>query len=355
MLAFNFIKTTCIPSFENPKGNTVSSTPLTQEELNHLERLYTLAVDDQYYELLGLEHIATFDQIRQAYHSISRQWHPDRFFRRDLGEHQEKIELLFMQITKAYRTLSSPDSRLDYDREHGHKNQKTESKKTKEGGWHKHKRGRRRRSRVERNASTQTTDSENKKKVRGIRSQRRDAFMNKVNEGIKEQNQRAENFFEAGKKDLDEGRPLQAAASLHIACKLYPENEEYKTLYKEAKKLARQEKSKEFFATAESAESFQNYHDALKYYRKAVEYEIDDPRAYARLAYLIEKLDPDPRESIKLMRIAVQKSPENPEYRCILGEIYLREDMKLNARREFTKALAIEKNYSRAKEGLKNS
>ena len=59
--------------------------------------------------------------------------------------------------------------------------------------------------------------------------------MSQVNEGLKEQVQRAENFFDAGKKDLDEGRPLQAAASLHIACKLNPDNEDYKSIYKNIK------------------------------------------------------------------------------------------------------------------------
>ena len=180
----------------------MSSNPLTPEEINHLEQLHSLANDEHFYELLGLSHIATFDQIRQAYHSISRQWHPDRFFRRDLGEHQEIIEFLFMQITKAYRTLSSPETRLDYDREHGHKSQSSDPNKTKEGGWHKHKRGRRRRPRTER--STSEKGSSGEKRLRGIRSQRREAFMNKINEGIKEQHQRAENFFDAGKKDLDE-------------------------------------------------------------------------------------------------------------------------------------------------------
>ena len=68
----------------------------------------------------------------------------------------------------------------------------------------------------------------------------------------------------------------------------------------------------------------------------------------------MEKLAPDPRESMRLMQIAVRKAPENPEYHCILGEIYSKEGMHLNARREFTKALEIQKNYQRAKEGLKN-
>jgi curved DNA-binding protein CbpA len=339
----------------------VSNTPLTQEEILRIEQLYSLASEERYYDLLGIERTATAEQIRQSYHSISRQWHPDRFFRRDLGNHQEKLEFLFMEITKAYRTLSAADSRLDYDREKGHRITIAKTEES-EGGWHRHRRGRRRRrtranNRVAEEATPQPNPSPQQERgsIRGIRAQRREALLEQVQQGLQEQTQRADTFFEAGKTDLDKGRPLQAAASLHIACKLDPENQEYKIIYKEARKQARQIKSKEFFATAESAESFQNYHEALKNYRKAVEYEIDDARAYARLAYLIEKLDPDPRETIRLMQIAVQKAEDNAEYRCILGEIYLREGMKLNARREFNKALELERNYTRAKEGLKNA
>ena len=38
------------------------------------------------------------------------------------------------------------------------------------------------------------------------------------------------------------------------------------------------------------------------------------------------------------MQVFVQKDPENAEYRCILGEIYHREGMSLNAKREFSKS-----------------
>jgi Flp pilus assembly protein TadD len=157
-----------------------------------------------------------------------------------------------------------------------------------------------------------------------------------------------------GKKQLSSEKPMEAAASLHVAFKLEPENKEYQELYKKARSIAREEKAKTIFSQAENAENYQNYHDAIRLYRKALEYDIADARAYARLAYLIEKLEPDVRETIRLMRIAVQKSPENPEYRCILAEIYSREGMERNARREFNEALALEKGYARAKEGLKN-
>ena len=88
--------------------------------------------------------------------------------------------------------------------------------------------------------------------------------------------------------------------------------------------------------------------------RKAVEYNVDESQAYARLAYLLEKLEPDPRETLRLLRIAVQKAPENADFHCRLGESYASQELTLNARREFTAALKIDKNLTRAKTGLSN-
>ena len=60
-------------------------------------------------------------------------------------------------------------------------------------------------------------------------------------------------FFEMGKKQLEENKPMEAAASLHVAYKLMPKNEEYKTLYRKARTQAREEKAKAIFLQAENA------------------------------------------------------------------------------------------------------
>jgi curved DNA-binding protein CbpA len=332
----------------------MSKQPLTGDEIVKIQEYLSYIQEDRLYELLGITQDATEENVRQAYHSISRQWHPDRFFKRDIGNHKENIENIFMAVTKAYRTLSNTTSRKEYDRDYVPP--ETVYRKDKDATYHRHHRGQRRRSREDRRNDRERERAANaatSKKTRTTTSSRKDRIIAQVSQNLEEQRKKAHSFFEAGKTDLSEDRPIQAAASLHIACKLEPNNTEFKELYKKARKLARKIKAQELFGLAESAESFQNYHEALKQYRKAVEYEVDDPRAYARLAYLIEKLDPDPRESIKLMQTAVQKDPENVEYRCILGEIYNREGMGLNAKREFTKALEIDKSYARAKNGMK--
>ena len=253
---------------------------------------------------------------------------------------REKLEQIFIGINKAYSILSSKEERVLYDREHkgSAKKQSLEKKTSSSFVSHRRTRGRTKKA------------VDQRKKHTG----RKEKIISKVQKNIKSQSNKAQSFFEIGKKQLEEGKPMEAAASLHVAYKLMPQNNEYKDLYKKSRSMAREEKAKAIFAQAENAENYQNYHDAIRLYRQALEYDIVDPRAYARLAYLIEKLEPDVRETIRLMRIAIQKAPQNPEYRCIIAEMYAREGMTLNAKREYNQALRIQKGYVRAKEGLKN-
>ena len=60
----------------------------------------------------------------------------------------------------------------------------------------------------------------------------------------------------------------------------------------------------------------------LDLYRKAVEYNVEEPQVYARLAYALGKIrSRSKRETLRLMQIAVQKDPNNPDFRCRLGEL----------------------------------
>ena len=324
----------------------MSKEPLRPEEILQIQRLVGYVQDERYYELFDISPSATIEEVQNAYYKISRQWHPDRFFRRDTGDNADVIDEIFMGITSAYRILSNIQERTLYDRTHAVELKESPAEDTSNSRRARYRRGKRRRSRSKSNVSEE-------RKVLSRKEQRREKVMGDVRQNLTEQRRRATHFFNIGAKDYEEGFPLKAIASLHIACKLDPVNEEYQKLYQEVKKIARSAKAIEYFTEAESAESFQNYQKAISSYRKAVEYEIDDARAYARLAYLLEKLDPDSRESIRLMQIAVQKESDNVDYLCILGEIYSREGLRLNARREFQKVLQIEKNNTRAKTGIK--
>lgn len=68
-----------------------------------------------YYELLGVSVDAGRRDLRSAYFSMSKRYHPDRFFRRVLGDYGMRIEKIFQRITSAYQTLSNRSKRAEYD------------------------------------------------------------------------------------------------------------------------------------------------------------------------------------------------------------------------------------------------
>ena len=61
-----------------------------------------------YHEQLGVEPGADDRAIKKAYFELSRQFHPDRFFRCDLGPYAERVSLIFKTIQEAYKVLSQP-------------------------------------------------------------------------------------------------------------------------------------------------------------------------------------------------------------------------------------------------------
>lgn len=66
------------------------------------------AAEQGYYEVLGVPRDADADTIKQAYHKLAMQWHPDR--NKEAGAEEK-----FKQIAKAYAILKDPKKRAQYD------------------------------------------------------------------------------------------------------------------------------------------------------------------------------------------------------------------------------------------------
>jgi curved DNA-binding protein CbpA len=68
-----------------------------------------------YYEVLDVPRLATGDEIKDAYHKLARQYHPDRFHQGDSSLRAE-IGSAFARIAQAYETLSDSGQRAAHDR-----------------------------------------------------------------------------------------------------------------------------------------------------------------------------------------------------------------------------------------------
>ena len=68
-----------------------------------------MAEKRDYYEILGVDKDATESQLKKAFRSLARKFHPDK------NPDDSEAEHLFKEVQEAYAVLSNPDQRRQYD------------------------------------------------------------------------------------------------------------------------------------------------------------------------------------------------------------------------------------------------
>jgi len=66
---------------------------------------------DDLYEVLGISRTAAVEEVKKAYRKGSLRWHPDKN-----PDDTQRAKIMFCKIGEAYRTLSDPKLRAEYDR-----------------------------------------------------------------------------------------------------------------------------------------------------------------------------------------------------------------------------------------------
>ena len=94
-------------------AEAVDLTPAQRKEL-----LYTHGVLKHldHYQLLGVARDAERKEIRTAYFSLSKRYHPDLFYGSELGSFRPKLDDIFKALNGASQSLSSKQKRAKYDK-----------------------------------------------------------------------------------------------------------------------------------------------------------------------------------------------------------------------------------------------
>ena len=80
---------------------------------------FSESLDRPYFELLDVPRDADAKQIKRAYFSLSKVYHPDRYFRANLGDYTVRLEQIFRKLVEAYELLSDPNTRAEIERTMG--------------------------------------------------------------------------------------------------------------------------------------------------------------------------------------------------------------------------------------------
>lgn len=106
--------------FRFPADELNENVELDLDKKKEILFLYYQREKLSHFVLLGVAADASHEEIRKAYLARSREFHPDRFFRKRLGSYQEKIQDIFHRLRVATDVLSDPESRRRYEVDSAH-------------------------------------------------------------------------------------------------------------------------------------------------------------------------------------------------------------------------------------------
>jgi DnaJ-domain-containing protein 1 len=77
---------------------------------------FHIPADANAYGVLELEVKSSETDIKAKYLALSKKFHPDRFFKKNLGHYKTKLDTIFTRIQNAYQILKNPIEKEELDR-----------------------------------------------------------------------------------------------------------------------------------------------------------------------------------------------------------------------------------------------
>lgn len=272
--------------------------------------LYARMNEMTHYNVLRIDRRADSKQIKKAYFGVSKEFHPDTFFRKNIGSYKAKIEAIFKRISTSYDVLSNEQKRKAYDATLPYEPTPEEIEEQK-----------RKRDR--------------KKRDERLKEERRRRLLKRMPIGRRKA--KARQHLEEARKHKQDGDLLQAANSVKVGLALDPENEELKQLHDEVNPKASEMRSNKEFKRGQAEESMGRQEEALEAYLRAIEANPGDARPMLHAATMLLELNRDLRQGLTFCRMANQLEPNNAKVILVLGKIYLALGMTKNAVRELSR------------------
>jgi len=281
----------------------------------------TARLDAPYHEILGVPADADRKALKRAYFALSREFHPDRYFRKQLGAFQQPLERVFRKIVEAYELLSDPTARTEIERSLAAATPASPSAATPEA------------------AGTEERPEAAPTAPRAPRRPHVFAFTERVR---KERKLRAKRLFESAMSAFAAERWLEAAAGVRLAIAFDPWNAVYKEQFGDVQQKAHAESARKLVREAENALDLRDYPTALRAFEEAIPYRPGDVSLLRRAAHLAVQTGGDLHQAKEWALEAVELEPNDADCHRLLGQVYQAAGLAANARRELDLALQLD-------------
>ncbi len=292
-------------------------------------------LDLPYHQLLGIAQDADSRQVKRAYFDLSKEFHPDRYFRRNIGGYVSRLEGIFKKILEAHEILSDPKLREEIS-----KSEVEEPPSVDDSGG----------ERVSGGAEAARPEARPLSKIERLRQRMPFKIPEHV---VSERRQKATEFYKAARQSESERKFSEAVSSIRIAICFDPYNAEYKSALGELHAKAADAEARRVLDQIRNntVMDYQELEQALKLLEDVILYRPHDPETNSQAAMLaleLEKLD----KAFDYARTAVDHSPDVAAYRTMLGSVYRAQGDIGHAKNEFESALKIDPNDLEARKAV---
>lgn len=305
---------------------------------------FEMGLGRPYHELLGVAKGSEPKVVKRAYFKLSKEFHPDRYFRKQIGDYTQRLERIFKKVLEAHEMLSDPDlcqvenQTEDAFEETPPADAAVVPEEPVQETVETPSKSRRRGPIIEKRAPPRPARVP-KPRVLSKRERLRQRMPFKINHAALEAKKaRAEEIFRAAERSLESGRLQEAEASIRIAISFDPGRAEFKEKLGDLRIAAAGERARQLLAKPSDRMNSSELLEVLRLMEDVLIYRPHDPELNERAAQVclqLEKYD-DAREYAETL---IERTPDVGAFHSLLGRIHRGSGNKKAALAAFETAL----------------
>lgn len=289
----------------------------------HVSELYINIDEMNYYQLLRVSRDANLNDIKTAYYKLTKQYHPDKLFRKGSPELRERLQYIFAHINEAYRVLSKRESRLEYD-----KNLRAEKTK------------------APKHISAITRPDVYRKSVYVSPScapvpppprEKPKTMPNPFMETVV----KAKRLYELALDEIKKKNFQSAKQNLRIAASLDPFNKTYPNLIQKCEKMENEAHACKYYEDGLKKERAGLYEEALNLYKEATILDGAQPKYYTKWARILIEHKKNVQQAKVVINKAFSLGDKDPEQYFVRGLVLKELGKRNEALAEFEKGLNL--------------